>query len=230
MAQQSITEAQARGLIGEYWQNAQHALTPAQTDLLAQYLCLLNHWNRVHSLTALTDPKAQVIKHVMDALAAWPLVEQRFGGNPSILVADVGCGMGVPGIVWAVVMPQSRFVLIERQQKKIAFLRHVVGRLGLAGRVQIQGKDVRSVGLKAPADLIVSRAFAALGDFVRLTWNLSGSTTQWAAMMGKPPEINNFNDSVRTHKIEGVMLSEIQKIDVPGLDADRHLVWLKRAE
>ena len=228
--QDDLIEDRAARLLSELWTNREHPLTVEQTASLARYLGLLNHWNRVHSLTALSDLRTQVVKHLVDALAVWPLLEQRFGADPAIRVADVGSGMGVPGLVWAVVMPQSRFVLIERQQKKIAFLKHVVSRLGLGSRVAVEGRDVKNVVLSEPVDLIVSRAFAALGDFVHLTWNLSGPATQWAAMMGRPPNDGALADSKRTHILGGAEITQTQKINVPNLDAQRHLVWLQRSQ
>jgi 16S rRNA (guanine527-N7)-methyltransferase len=224
--------SQIEDLISAGWQNPDFPLAPAQQQALAQYIELLNHWNRVHSLTAIESPEAQVAKHLIDALAAWPLIEAHFGRNPAIHIADIGCGMGVPGIVWAVVMPQSRFDLIERQQKKIAFLRHLVGRLGLADRVKVIAKDVRDLQPTSPFDLIVSRAFAALGDFVRLTWNLSGPHTKWAAMTGKVNKNHNLGDSEsslnKTLQHQEAVIEAIEKIQVPGLNADRHLVWVGR--
>jgi 16S rRNA (guanine527-N7)-methyltransferase len=213
------------------WQDAEFPLSEPQKEDLAKFLALINQWNRVHSLTAIEGLEEQVTKHLLDALGGWPLIEKAFGRQPAISVADVGSGMGVPGIVWALVMPQSRFDLIERQQKKAAFLTHVVGRLGLVGRVRVVGKDVQHLQPTQPYDLITSRAFAALGDFVRLTWNLSSPQTKWAAMVGKINKNGNLNNSEHSQTLpKGAQIEKIEVVIVPGLEAERHMTWIGRQD
>lgn len=227
--------AQIQGLIERGWSLKGYPLTPEQSAGLANFLVLLNHWNRVHSLTAIEKIEDQVSKHVLDALAAWPLIIQGFDGKEPALVADIGSGMGVPGIVWALVMPQSQFDLIERQQKKAAFLTHVIARLGLQKRVRVVCQDVRQHRPVAPYDLIVSRAFAALGDFVQFSINLSGPATKWVAMTGKSLPMKTISDSERTQSEkflsdmpEGLAIIRSDVVKVPSLDAERHLVWVGR--
>lgn len=211
------------------WTQLEFPLSDNQKADLVRFLALMNQWNRVHSLTAIEDPAEQVTKHLLDALSAWPLIERTFGRQPKICVADVGSGMGVPGIVWALVMPQSRFDLIERQQKKVAFLIHAVGRLGLLGRVRVVGKDVRNWQPTEPYDLITSRAFAALGDFVRLTWNVSSPQTRWAAMAGKFNKDGIYVGSEPSQTLpNGAQIEKVEVVTVPGLDAERHMVWIRR--
>ena len=219
---------EAARLISEGWQRPDAPISEDQVESLAAFLGSLNRWNRVHSLTAVEGLQEQVSRHIMDALAAWAQLEARLGKNPALHIADVGAGMGIPGIAWAIVMPQSRFDLIERQQKKVAFLRHVVGRLGLGDRVRISASDVRQLRPEQPFDLIVSRAFAALSEFVGLTWHLSGPSTRWAAMMGKPPKTVDLKHSEHT-LLDKVILDRVDALNVPGLSAQRHIAWLRRA-
>lgn len=224
-------------LIRQQWVDQRVSLDDAQLTGMAHFLSLLNQWNRVHSLTAIEGVEEQVAKHLLDALAACPLILEGFGGHPPGRVADIGSGMGVPGLIWAMVMTQSRFDLIERQQKKSAFLTHVVGRLGLQDRVQVVCQDVRRYRPLAPYDLIVSRAFAALGDFVQFSINLSGPSTKWVAMTGKSSRQENKTGSEHTHTQsahsadglpEGFSIIRTDRVHVPGLQADRHLVWVEK--
>lgn len=218
--------------IQQAWQppSPSFALSDAQSESLAAYLGILTHWNRVHSLTAIEDPGQQIQRHLMDALSVWPEVIRRFGEDPAIRVADIGSGMGVPGIVWAVVMPKSGFDLIERQQKKAAFLRHVVGRLGLAPRVRVVETDVRHHAVEARYDLITSRAFAALPDFLALTQGIAGPNTWWAAMTGRlNKEVSEHKLVKKDNKDKGFVVEEVISIAVPGLSEERHLIWARGA-
>jgi len=209
--------------------SAGFTLSAPQAAMLSHYLALLNRWNQVHSLTAIESPDEQVTKHILDSLAAWQAVQQACGGFADGLIADVGCGMGAPGVVWAAVMPESRFDLVERQQKKAAFLRHVIGQLGWAGRVRVIESDVRDLSEKLRADLITSRAFADLQPFLALTAGISGPGTWWAAMTGR------HNKEVSEHLLIKMANHSIElrtrpaiRLDVPGLSAERHLILARR--
>lgn len=221
----------ARQLFDALWTYPALSVTDEQKQNLFDYLDLLNHWNRVHSLTAIESAEDQVKKHLLDALCAWAAVDERYGRNRTLSVADIGSGMGVPGIVWAIVMPESRFDLIERQGKKAAFLTHVAGRLGLSARVRVLASDVRDVKPLSPYDLIVSRAFAVLDEFVRCSQHLAGLSTEWAAMMGKPPQnMNKETSEDLLLKKMGKKIIQIRPISVPGLLAVRSLVWVGQAQ
>jgi 16S rRNA (guanine527-N7)-methyltransferase len=220
---EKIREAWQPGLPG-------FALSAPQSDSLADYLLILSHWNRIHSLTAIEAPNQQIQRHLIDALSVWPEVVRRFGEDPAIRVADIGSGMGVPGIVWAIVMPKSSFDLVERQQKKAAFLRHVVGRLGLASRVRVVEMDVRRHAIEPRYDLITSRAFAALPDFLALTRGIGGPNTWWAAMTGRQKkEVSEHKLVTKDNKDNGIVVEEIVPIAVPGLSEERHLIWARSA-
>lgn len=215
------------------WQppSADCALTQAHCQDLAHYLTLLNHWNRVHSLTAIEEIDQQIRRHLIDGLSVWPEIIKKFGPNPEIHIADVGSGMGVPGVVWAIVMPSARLDLIERQQKKAAFLRHVAGRLGLSGRLRVVAQDVRAHRAEPRYDLITSRAFAALPDFLSVTQAIAGPETRWAAMVGRlKAEVSEQKLIKINSKSGGFVVDEIIPIAVPGLSEQRHLIWARAAE
>jgi len=209
--------------------SAGFALSAPQAAMLGRYLELLNRWNQVHSLTAIESPEEQVTKHILDSLAAWQAALQACGGFANGLIADVGSGMGAPGVVWAAVMPESRFALVERQQKKAAFLRHVIGQLGWAGRVRVIESDVRDLSGKLRADLIASRAFADLQSFLALTAGISAPGTWWAAMTGRQNKevseqllIKMANQSIELRTLPAI------RLDVSGLSAERHLILARR--
>lgn len=230
LAEPQPLAGQALALIARLWapEDKGFELSDDQLSKLAEYLELLERWNRVHSLTAVEGLENQVRIHILDALAVWPHLSERFGPRPAIRVADVGSGMGVPGIVWAIVMPQWRFDLIERQQKKASFLRHVVSRLNLAERVKVLACDVRQVPSEPGYDLITSRAFAALPDFLVVTDVIASSDTLWVAMMGKK-EVSEHTLLKMTKTGREFLIEAVNPLRVPGLDADRHIAWVRRA-
>lgn len=218
-------------LISEGWKpkSPEYGLSEHQIHQLSSFLVQLNRWNQVHSLTAILEPKQQVIRHIFDALAIWPELERGLEGRLAAggRVADVGSGMGVPGVVLAIVMPEFQFDLIERQQKKASFLRHVVARLGYADQIRVLDLDVTRIAAEEGYDLIVCRAFSGLQEFLTLTHHLSKPGTLWAAMTGRA-EKSEESLSKMTIKNNELVLSPAIPIAVEGLVAERHLVWVKR--
>lgn len=219
------------GQICELWCQPDFLLSPAQLAQLESYLALLNKWNRVHSLTAIEDPAEQVRRHILDGLAIWPVIAGRFGKASAIRVADVGSGMGVPGLILAVVMPNIRIDLIERNQKKAAFLRQACSRLGLGARAAVIEGDVAEIEPSPEYDLITSRAFAALPVFLELTLGISGPDTLWAAMMGREKEFKSDYTLIKNNrKINNLEMKDLIKITTPGIQEARHLAWVGRAD
>lgn len=206
------------------------ALTEPACLLLARYLALLNRWNRVHSLTAISEPADQIRRHILDALVVWPHLARRFCNTAPIHIADVGSGMGVPGVVWAIVMPSARVDLFERQQKKLAFLRHVVAQLGLSSRVRVIAGDVRRSRVNVHYEVISSRAFAALPEFLAATIPLCSERTVWAAMVGRlDRNISKHSLITMAPPYKDMTVEDVISLNVPGLMAERHLVWIRRA-
>jgi len=206
------------------------ALTEPACMLLARYLMLLNRWNRVHSLTAISKPAEQVRRHIVDALVVWPHLARRFCNTAELHIADVGSGMGVPGVVWSIVMPSARVDLFERQQKKLAFLRHVVAQLAVSSRVRVMAGDVRQSRVDVHYEVISSRAFAALPEFLAATMSLSGERTVWAAMVGRLDQhISKHSLITMPPPNKDMTVEDVISLNVPGLMAERHLVWIRRA-
>lgn len=182
---------------------------------LLDYLSLLQKWNRVYNLTAIRDPQKMVSAHLLDSLAALPFLPH---GN----ILDVGAGAGLPGIPLAAAMPQSQFSLIDSNQKKSAFLRQAVAEIKLVN-LQVFCLKVESWLSPVKFNCIISRAFAELSQFVKLSNHLLAEDGIFAALKGKYPgaELDCIPEGYETQKVI--------ELHIPGLDANRHLVLIGRA-
>ena len=188
-------------------------LSAEQIDRLNQYLALLNKWNKTYNLTAVRETERMVAYHVLDSLSALPHIQ-------GVRVLDVGSGGGMPGMLFAIARPDWQLTLIDANHKKTTFLRQAAIELGL-NNVEVHCERVEA--LAAPAfDVITSRAFADLAEFVRLTRHVLADGGVWAALKGVYPyeEIAQLPDDIR--------VVSVLALHVPGLDAERHLVTLAR--
>ncbi len=186
----------------------------AEAKLLA-YLALLDKWNRVYNLTAVRDVERMVSHHLLDSLAAVPYFQCE-------TVLDVGSGGGLPGIPLAIARPELRVTLIDSIAKKTAFLLQAKAELGLANLNVVTGR-VENFRPETGFDVITSRAFSDLREFVTLTRHLHKPGGRWLAMKGLYPneEIARLPDGVR--------VSADHALAVPGLEASRHLIVLESA-
>jgi len=187
----------------------------AEAKLLA-YLALLDKWNRVYNLTAVRDAERMVSHHLLDSLAAVPF----FQGES---VLDVGSGGGLPGIPLAIARPQVRVTLIDSIAKKTAFLLQAKAELGLGNLTVVTGR-VEDYRPAEGFDVITSRAFSDLKEFVALTRHLLKPGGCWLAMKGLYP-----NEEI-AQLPPGVKVSADHALVVPGLDATRHLIVLEPVE
>ena len=185
----------------------------AEAKLLA-YLALLEKWNRVYNLTAVRDAERMVSHHLLDSLAAVPYYQGK-------TVLDVGSGGGLPGIPLAIARPALTVTLIDSIAKKTAFLLQAKAELGLANLNVVTGR-VEDYRPETGFDVITSRAFSDLKEFVSLTRHLLKPDGRWLAMKGLYPneEIAALPDDVR--------VSADNALAVPGLEASRHLIVLER--
>ena len=198
-------------------------LTPEQGQRLARFAALLVRWNAVHNLTAIDSPAEILSHHLLDSIAVLPPILPIFAQTPVVRVLDVGSGGGLPGIPVAVAQPHWHVTMVDKVQKKAAFLTQVRVELGLANVECVHGRaEELSNG---PFDLIVSRAFASLEEFVRVSAGLLAPAGWWAAMKGAVPkaEIARLGDA-----FPQVRVTDIVKLDVPRLGAERHLILLQR--
>ena len=182
-------------------------LGPAARERLLGYLALLVKWNRTYNLTAIRDPLAMVTHHLLDSLSVLPHLPLS-ASRPR--VADAGSGAGLPGIPLAIARPQWHVALAESSQKKAAFLRQAAIELAL-GNVEVHEGRVEAWRPQPLFDLVISRAFSALGEFIAACRHLVVPGGTLAAMKGTRP---------RDLKAGCSLIS----LHVPLLDAQRHLV------
>ena len=191
------------------------ALSDSQAQQLLDYMALLNKWNKAYNLTAVRNPDEMVSRHLLDSLSILPLV-----GTGRWL--DVGSGGGMPGVILAIMLPESRFTLLDSNGKKTRFLTQVKLELGLEN-MQVVNSRVEAFSPDLPFDGIVSRAFSSLADFTNLTRHLSTADTRWLAMKGLYPE-----EELQALAEDFRVQSSIE-LAVPGCVASRHLLILQRA-
>lgn len=197
------------------------ALDPAALDRLLAYLALLQRWNATYNLTAVRDPGEMLTQHLADCLAVVGPLRRQLGAGTSRRVLDVGSGGGLPGVVLAVLEPGWSVTCVDAVGKKAAFIRQVAVELRLRN---LAAEHARVESLKAGGfDLITSRAFASLADFVSLTRKLLAADGVWAAMKGKTP------DAELAAVPAGIAVFHVEPIAVPGLDAERCIVWMREA-
>ena len=192
-------------------------LSDKQLAQLMDYLALLSKWNAVYNLTALRDPKQMVTHHLLDSLAVVP----AFAGARNIL--DVGAGGGLPGIVLAIARPDMRVTMVDTVHKKTAFLTQVKAELGLAN-VSVHHSRVEQLKVPQKFDVITSRAFAELNDFVTWSGHLLQEGGRFIALKGVMP-----TDEI-ARLPAGWKVSKVESLSVPGLDAERHLVYIEAGE
>jgi 16S rRNA (guanine527-N7)-methyltransferase len=182
---------------------------PDRVSQLADYLDELQRWNRAYNLTSIDDPVQMAIRHVLDSLSIAPWVHGR--------VLDAGTGAGLPGIPLAIMDPELDVTLLDSTAKKIRFLSHVARALHLQNVEPVHARleEFRSL---APFDVIVSRAFSSLAEFTGFTRHLLGPRSRLLAMKGRRPdeEIDALPD--------WILVEAVEKLPVPGLHEDRHLV------
>jgi 16S rRNA (guanine527-N7)-methyltransferase len=190
-------------------------VSPAQQEQLLDYLALMFKWNSVYNLTSLRDPMQMVTHHLLDSLAAVP----AFAGAKNVL--DVGAGGGLPGIVLAVTRPDMKVSMIDTVHKKTAFLTQVKAQLGLAN-VTVHTMKVQELAVSDKFDVITSRAFADLSDFVNWSSHLLAEQGRYIALKGVAPqdEQQRLPAAWRVAKVE--------PLQVPRLGAERHLVFIER--
>jgi 16S rRNA (guanine527-N7)-methyltransferase len=183
-------------------------------DALLHYLTELEHWNKTYNLTAVRDPQEMVTRHVLDSYAAQPYIS-------GMRIIDVGTGAGLPGIPLALANPDIRFVLLDSNGKKVRFLQHVVGELGLQNVTLVQAR-VADYTADTGFDTIVCRAFSSLAKFVVDSGHLAAPEGRLVAMKGKLPrdELNELP--------EGWSAEVVEPVHVPGLDAERHIIVIRR--
>ncbi|MFZ6692386.1 16S rRNA (guanine(527)-N(7))-methyltransferase RsmG [Undibacterium sp. SXout20W] len=191
-------------------------LTDVQIDKMIAYLLLLSKWNSVYNLTAIRDPKEMVKQHLLDSLSA----ASAFTEAKNVL--DVGAGGGLPGMILAITYPEIKISMIDTVSKKTAFLSQAKTELGLSN-VTVHTGRVEELQVSQKFDVITSRAFSELCNFINWSGHLLADGGQFIAMKGVAPaqEIERLP--------EGWQVKGVQALSVPGLHAERHLVFVKKS-
>lgn len=190
-------------------------LNEDQVEKMLAYLALLIKWNSVYNLTSIRDPHDMVKQHLLDSLSA----VHAFTQAKNIL--DVGSGGGLPGIVLAIVFPTASVTMIDIVNKKTAFLTQVKAELKLKN-VTVHTGRVELLKVEHKFDVITSRAFSELSNFINWSQHLLAEDGRFLAMKGVSPiqEIERLP--------EGWEVKSIEALQVPGLDVERHLVHVKK--
>ena len=200
------------------------ALSEPQVQQLLGYLDLIQKWTKVYNLTAVRDPAEMLTHHLLDSLAAIPPLDRQLqvrgmASATPVRLLDVGSGAGLPGIVIAICRPHIVVHCVDTVAKKAAFIQQVAATLKLPN---LRGLHARVESLTEPYDVVSSRAFASLVDFTN--WSIGALAGQgvWMAMKGRHPadEIAVLPASIEVFHVE--------QLKVPGLDAERCMVWMRK--
>lgn len=186
-----------------------------QKQQVQNYLHLLHKWGNRMNLTAISDERERIIRHIFDSLSLLKHIPE----STSILY-DIGSGAGLPGIPLAIMRPEIEVHLVDSSQKKSHFLRQAAIELNLKN-TQVHACRVEELQAEKKADIIVCRAFSSLFNFVDKTRALADTHTLWLAMKGQYPEEEEKNLP------EGVSITEIKPLEVPFLDAQRCLLCMQ---
>ena len=198
------------------------SLSDGQVRQLLDYQSLIGKWNKVYNLTAVRDPAEMLTHHLLDSLAAVAPLQKHLQGRglATASLLDVGSGAGLPGVVLAICCPNLAVTCVDTVGKKAAFIKQAALALGLGN---LTGLHARVETITQPFDVICSRAFASLVDFTRWSQAALAPGGVWMALKGKhpaeelallPPEVAVFH---------------VEPLAVPGLDAERCIIWLKKA-
>ena len=180
---------------------------------LQDYLDLLGRWNAAYNLTAVRDPAQMTTRHLLDSLAVLPFVQGES-------LADLGSGAGLPGVPLAVARPDIEVTLVDSNGKKARFLREVVRALPLPNARVAQ---VRAQDLEGRFDCVTARAFASLREMLEWGGHALASQGVWLALKGKAEQDGSMQLPA------GFRIEAVHRLDVPGLDAERHVIAIRRA-
>ena len=198
------------------------SLSNAQVQGLLDYQNLIGKWNKVYNLTAVRDPAEMLTHHLLDSLAAVAPLQKHLQNRSltNARVLDVGAGAGLPGVVLAICCPTLAVTCVDTVGKKAAFIKHVALALGLPN---LMGLHARVETITQPFDVICSRAFASLADFTGWSQAALAPGGVWMALKGKHP-----TDELAVLP-PGVAVFHVEPLVVPGLAAERCIIWLQKA-
>lgn len=212
-------------------------LDDAQQQRCAAYMGMLAHWNTTYNLTAVRDAPEMFTHHLSDCLAVLPALArhlaaraagqgatapgagaQRRTAPSKVRLLDVGSGGGLPGVLLAIARPDVQVTCVDTVGKKAAFIRQVAAELRLPN---LRAEHARVEDLRSQHDIVTSRAFASLADFVALTRGRLAPGGVWMAMKARTVEEEQASLPA------DIEVFHVEPLQVPGLEAERCLVWLR---
>jgi 16S rRNA (guanine527-N7)-methyltransferase len=201
-------------------------LGETQIMQLLDYMSLIQKWNRVYNLTAVRDAAEMMTHHLLDSLAVvLPLRRQLAamaagaGDAVSHRLLDVGSGAGLPGVVLAITCPELQVECVDTVAKKATFIQQAAITLKLSN---LRGVHARVESLTGPYGVVCSRAFASLKDFTSWSGQALDSHGVWMALKGKTPAEEQAELGAN------IEVFHVEPLQVPGLDADRCIVWMRK--
>ena len=200
------------------------ALSPTERERLLAYMTMIQRWTKVYNLTAVRDTDEMFTHHLLDCLAVVAPLRRGSGeaGQGALRVLDVGSGAGLPGVILAMLNPAWQVTCVDAVAKKAAFIRQAAAELSLPNLHGVHGRVEAKGTFKTPAfDLVTSRAFASIHDFTTLTRPLLAPHGQWAAMKA------NLSTDERAAVPHDVEMFHVEQLEVPDLNENRCLVWLR---
>lgn len=193
-------------------------------DLMIDFIALLHKWNQAFNLSAVRQMDQMISRHLLDSLSLIPLIlELMQQSTKTLKILDVGTGPGLPGIPLALCFPDARFVLLDSNGKKTRFVSQAVLKLGIKN-VNVENTRIESYQSPEQLDIVVSRAFSSLADFAEGCSQVCGPDTRLLAMKGQLPV-----DELSALPPDWMVVSKAQ-IHVPGTDAERHVINIKKAD
>ena len=196
-------------------------LSEPKISQLLDYQAMIGKWTQVYNLTSVRDPAEMMTHHLLDSLSVVPALQRYLLGAglaQGSRLLDVGSGAGLPGVVIAICCPAVNVTCVDTVAKKAAFIKQAALALKLPN---LAGLHARVESITEPFDVICSRAFASLADFTN--WSVGALAPQgvWMAMKGKHPS----DELLALPK--NIAMFHVEQLQVPGLDAERCLLWLR---
>ena len=216
-----VTPKELRATLVAGLESLQLQLTEAQIAQLMAYQAMIAKWTQVYNLTSVRDPVDMMTHHLLDSLACVPALQhylKKAGLGEGSRLLDVGSGAGLPGVVIAICCPAVAVTCVDTVAKKAAFIKQAALSLKLPN---LDGLHARVESITQPFDVICSRAFASLADFTNWSIKALASHGVWMAMKGKHPANEILALSEKT------ALFHVEHLQVPGLNAERCILWLR---
>ncbi|MEO8836865.1 MAG: 16S rRNA (guanine(527)-N(7))-methyltransferase RsmG [Caldimonas sp.] len=191
-------------------------LSERQLEQLVDYLLLIERWNATYNLTAIRDLRGMAVQHILDCLAVILPLRRKLPDRAGARMLDVGSGAGLPGVVVALAEPELSIDCIDSVGKKAAFITHAAGALGIKNLTATHGRVEHFVA--TPFDIIASRAYSSISTLLEQTSRILAADGYWMAMKGK------LSDDEMGQVPSAAV--EVELLEVPGLDAERCVVWI----